>query len=293
MRIQLNRGENMRGWSVFGCGVMQLGLRRDREGRLETTRWVTLCYLPLVPLSRWRVRSIGIALPEPFEDESFIFEALERLPLDAAGVLWTAWCGWCLVALAIGPALACVFGIQGPASIIEMTLVFASCGWPLLVLIAVLRQRRAIVQRREPPPAIRTMDDLTAALTSRAITPHVYRDGEQQVADLFAETGLSLLERKKVMLRSFGCPAGIRMYVHRDCAGAYLGQLPSQGLAVFEPHTEQWSPADLIGRFRDVTQCDHCRREFLPSDDGYIAYWVASQEEMRLLEEVQREQAGR
>jgi len=145
--------------------------------------------------------------------------------------------------------------------------------------------------RRETPPAIRTFDDLTAALKCSAIKPQVYRDGGQQVADLFAEAGLSLLERKKVMLRSFGYPAGIRMYVHRSCASAYLEQLPPDR-AVFEPHTEQWSPADLIGRFRDVTHCDYCRREFLPADDGYIAYWVVSREELRLLEEVQREQSS-
>src|SRR5581483_1477366 len=122
----------MRGCSVFGCGVMQLGLRRDHEGGLETTRWVTLCYLPLLPLSRWRVRYAGVALPQPLEDETFVFEPLGRLPLRAAGVLRTAWCGWCLVALAVGPALACAFGIRGAANNFEMALVFASCCWPLL-----------------------------------------------------------------------------------------------------------------------------------------------------------------
>ena len=146
--------------------------------------------------------------------------------------------------------------------------------------------------RRKTPPAIRTFDDLTAALKSGAIKPHLHREGQVQVLDPFAETGLSPVERKKVMLRSFGYPAGIRMYVHRACAGPYLEQLPGQGRAVFEPHTEQWSPADLIGRFHDVTHCDHCRREFLPADDGYIAYWVVSREELRLLEEVQREQSS-
>src|SRR5215475_4851075 len=96
--------------------------------------------------------------------------------------------------------------------------------------------------RRKTPPASRTFDDLTAALKPAAIKAHASRDGEPQVADLFAETGLSLRERKKVMLRSFGYPAGIRMYVHRACAGPYLAQLPAQDRAVFEPHTEQWSP---------------------------------------------------
>jgi hypothetical protein len=142
---------------------------------------------------------------------------------------------------------------------------------------------------RKPPPTIRTFDDLEAALKSGAIKPHLYRDGPVQILDPFAETGLSPLERKKVMLRSFGFPAGIRKYVHRHCAGPFLEQLPARGETTFAPHTEEWSPADLIGRFPDVTHCDHCGREFQPADDGYTAYWVVSQEEFRLWEEVQRE----
>jgi hypothetical protein len=144
--------------------------------------------------------------------------------------------------------------------------------------------------RPKSPPTIRTFDDLTAALKAGVIQPHVYREGECQVADLFAETGLSPLERKKVMLRSCGYPAGIRMYVHRHCAAAYREQLPAKGQAIFAPQTEEWSPADLIGRFRDVTHCDQCGLEFRPTDEGYIAYWVVAQEDLRLLEEVQREQ---
>src|SRR4051794_1128812 len=110
----------MRGWSVYGCGIMQLGLRRDDAGGVETTRWVTLFYLPVLPFSRWRVRYVGIAMPGPKEDESFNFEPLERLPLNAGGMLWTALCGWCLAAIAVGPALGCVFGIQGAANNFEM-----------------------------------------------------------------------------------------------------------------------------------------------------------------------------
>ncbi len=146
--------------------------------------------------------------------------------------------------------------------------------------------------RRTPPPVIRTFEDLQAALKSGAIKPHVYSDGQVQTADLFAETGLSPTERRKVMLRSFPQPAGIRMYVHIHCADAYLAQLPARGDTIFPESTEEWSPADLIGRFPDVTHCDQSGREFQPTDEGYVAYWVVSQEELRLLEEVRREQAG-
>jgi hypothetical protein len=146
--------------------------------------------------------------------------------------------------------------------------------------------------RRKSPRVIRTFDDLTAALKAGTIKPHVRREGEQQVLDPFAETGLSLLERKRVMLRSFGFPAGFRRYVHRACATAYLERLPAKDQAAFAPHTEEWTPADLIGRFSDVTRCDHCDREFLPTDDGYAAYWIVAMEDLRLLEEVQREKAS-
>jgi hypothetical protein len=145
------------------------------------------------------------------------------------------------------------------------------------------------LQRKPPPPVIRTFEDLQAALKSGAIKPHVSSDGAVQTVDLFAETGLSPTDRKKVMLRSFPHPAGIRMYVHIGCADAYLAQLPARGETTFPESTEEWNPGDLIGRFRDVTHCDQCGREFQPEDEGYVAYWVVSQEELRLLEEVRRE----
>src|SRR5262249_17878600 len=175
------RRGNMRGWSVFGCGVMQLGLRRDRAGGLETTRWGTLCYLPLLPLSRWRGRYAGVSIRLALlEDVALVFEPLGRLTLNAGGVFWTAWCGWCLVAVALAPALGCVIGIQGPANHFQMALVLASCCWPLLVLIAVQWHQRALVQRRKTAPAIHTWEDLAAALKSGAIRPHAYRYEEQQ-----------------------------------------------------------------------------------------------------------------
>jgi hypothetical protein len=143
--------------------------------------------------------------------------------------------------------------------------------------------------RRKPPRTIRTFDDVIAAIEAGEIKPVVYRQGDVQIADPFAGTGLSPLERKKVILRTSGYPAGIRRYVHRHCASAYQEHLPASGQTTFAPHTEEWLPTDLIGRFRDVTHCDQCGQEFLPTDEGYIAYWVVSQADLRLLEEVLRE----
>ena len=140
----------MRGFSFYGTGLMQLGLRRDNEGELETTRWVTLVFVPVIPLSRWRVRSMGMASQlGPDNDESFVFEPVERLPLDLFAVIRTALSGWCLFAIAVGPGMACVFGIRPPATRFEMALILGSCVWPLLVTIWVQRRWRAFLE--QPP----------------------------------------------------------------------------------------------------------------------------------------------
>jgi hypothetical protein len=126
---------------------MQLGLRHDEEGFLETTRWITLLFVPIVPLSRWRVRYAGTASQlGPDNDESFVFHPIDRLPLDLLGVIQTALSGYCLVAIAIGPAVGCVFAIPCPPNAIQMVFVLGTCVWPLAVTIWVERRWRAVVQ---------------------------------------------------------------------------------------------------------------------------------------------------
>jgi len=136
----------MRGFSVYGCGLMQLGLRRDADG-LEITRWMTVLYLPLVPLSRWRVRPAGVVFPPEYHvDESFRFHPVARLPLDVLGVLQTAAAGWLLVAVAVGPAIGSALTFQAPVNHLEFAVLMATCAWPLAVYLWVQRRARAVVR---------------------------------------------------------------------------------------------------------------------------------------------------
>jgi hypothetical protein len=80
------------------------------------------------------------------------------------------------------------------------------------------------------------------------------------------------------------------MYVHKTCADSYLAGLPVRDRGVFEPLTKEWSPTELIGLFGDITHCDHCGGEFQSTDEGYLSYWVVGVDDLRLLNEVQREQ---
>ena len=136
----------MRGFSIYGCGLMQFGLRRDADG-LEMTRWLTVLYLPLIPLSRWRVRPAGVVFPLEYHvDESFRFHPVERLPLDIARALLTGTAAWLLVAIAVGPALGCAFALQAPVSVVEFAVAMALCAWPLAVFVLVQRRAKAIVR---------------------------------------------------------------------------------------------------------------------------------------------------
>ena len=136
----------MRGFSVYGCGLMQLGLRRGADG-LETTRWLTVLYLPLIPLSRWRVLPAGIVFPpEPHVDESFRFHRIARLPLDFLGVLQTAAAGWLVVAVAVGRAIGCALTFEAPVNLPEFAILMATCAWPLAVFIWVQRRAKAVIR---------------------------------------------------------------------------------------------------------------------------------------------------
>jgi len=136
----------MRGFSIYGCGLMQFGLRRDADG-LEMTRWLTVLYLPVIPLSRWRVRPAGVVFPVEYHvDESFRFHPVERLPLGVPGVLQTAVAGWLLVAVAVAPGIVCALTFEAPVNPFEFAIVMATCAWPLAVFIWIQRRAKAIVR---------------------------------------------------------------------------------------------------------------------------------------------------
>jgi hypothetical protein len=136
---------------------------------------------------------------------------------------------------------------------------------------------------REPSiRPIQTLDDLTAAIRAGEVHPIVTRQGDVQTVDLFAETGLSDVDHKKVMLRACNCPSGICMYVHRACSDAYLKRVAADGQLIYSSETEEWTPEKLVGLYRDVTHCDECGREFVLGDEGYIAYWIVSPAELSL-----------
>lgn len=139
--------KRLRGYSLYGCGVMLLGLRRDETGALETTRWATLFYVPVLPLSRWQVEYVGLEGGEYQDDETLVFWGLERLSLDLEGVSRTLLAGWFLGAVAVGPAVAAAFLVKPPVPVWLFVGVIATAVWPLAVILWVQRRWRKIARR--------------------------------------------------------------------------------------------------------------------------------------------------
>lgn len=141
--------DRIRGYSVLGCGSMLLGLCRDEEGRLETTRWLTLFYLPVLPLWRWRVEYCGMAGGEYQDDETPLFTPLSRLPLDLEGTSRTLLAGWLLGAVAVGPAVTAALLVNPPVPTWLMVCVLATAFWPVALRFWIMHRQRAFLHR--PP----------------------------------------------------------------------------------------------------------------------------------------------
>lgn len=57
--------------SFNGFGIMMLDYRPVGEGNYETTRWITACFLPLIPLSVWRIHPKKYTQDQHGEQQSF------------------------------------------------------------------------------------------------------------------------------------------------------------------------------------------------------------------------------
>src|SRR5262245_20971035 len=73
---------------------------------------------------------------------------------------------------------------------------------------------------------------------------------------------------------------GVMLYVHVECLTAFLARVECE-LATIQPdRLHFWKPEELIGRYKDITNCDQCGKDFAPTDRGYLGCWVVSLEQM-------------
>jgi hypothetical protein len=118
-------------YSVNGTGVRLLDYRAVAPGVYEVTRWLTLFFIPLVPISTWIIR------PGTTEDNGlsteFSYQILDTRPLSLTAVARK----YALTALAVLPFFA-LLTLASPGQMpkwLELTLVLLSVAWFLGLLL--------------------------------------------------------------------------------------------------------------------------------------------------------------
>jgi hypothetical protein len=145
----------MEGNSILGCGLMTLSHHRLQDGSFEATLWVTVLYLPVLPLSRWKVKYFGEAFTWcPHNDPAFCFGKLQPLPLDPFKLLQTYSFGFLTAIVAVAPSAAFVLSNRGAMNMLEIALMLLSAAWPVALIVGRFeRQRRVLsAQRRGDAP---------------------------------------------------------------------------------------------------------------------------------------------
>jgi hypothetical protein len=83
-------------------------------------------------------------------------------------------------------------------------------------------------------------------------------------------------DRRQAIAR-FGI-SHVNVFVHPECVNALGGRGPDRGKVIAA--IAFLKPGQVIGRWIDVTACDHCHRGFAVDDAGYLRITLTSLEEL-------------
>jgi hypothetical protein len=75
---------------------------------------------------------------------------------------------------------------------------------------------------------------------------------------------------------------GVMLYVHLECLTAFLARAERELSTIQPDRLHFWKPEELIGRYKDITNCDQCGKTFAPTDRGYLGCWVVSLQQMAI-----------
>ena len=132
-------------FSVYGTGATLHGIDRTPEGRVKFTVWLSVFWMPLIPISSWSAVYAGEST-EWSPDETHCFIDLVRVPHD-----------WRRLGRTFGGAILVVFAALAPTAVMiertdgraattfEMILVLAFVGWAAgLILYFEYRRRKRL-----------------------------------------------------------------------------------------------------------------------------------------------------
>jgi hypothetical protein len=137
----------MKTFSHYGIGVKVHAIEKRPDGRVEFTLWLTLFFIPLVPLSSWSAVYTG-EFHDYIREDGHSFTDLVRIHRGMLVHLQTFSRSLLVLALAIAPAATMICRTSGrSATNTEMIFVFASAAWPVFLVLWLERRRRKLLRR--------------------------------------------------------------------------------------------------------------------------------------------------
>jgi hypothetical protein len=126
--------------SFNGCGTMLLDYRALADGTYEATRWLTVFYLPLVPLSAYVIEPTSQEIS--YGRETAKFSIIDQTPLSIARVLRT----YLLVIVGLAPVIVGSLNtsvinrtLGGPLAFFAM---LATIAWGIYIIFFRLKNDR-------------------------------------------------------------------------------------------------------------------------------------------------------
>jgi hypothetical protein len=133
--------------SNHGTGVTIHDIRKTPDGRVEFTAWLSVLWIPLIPISSCSGLYVGEQPGDGIFDDGPSFACLERIPHDWIGIFQTFARTIVTVAIALAPSAYLIYRTQGRAATpIEMIFVIAAAAWPVFIIIGLHRWRREKLQ---------------------------------------------------------------------------------------------------------------------------------------------------
>ncbi len=134
-------------YSVLGTGLRIYGIKRIDDDRLQFTLWISVLFLPLIPISTWSATYIAPAQCHLPTDEQHLFYNLIRHKHHGAEYVRTFAAGILAYLTGVCPAVIMIVITRGRAATsAELVLALASAIWPLVVLFHVLQRQKAILK---------------------------------------------------------------------------------------------------------------------------------------------------
>ena len=130
-------------YSINGTGATIHSIERTPEGRVLFTVWLSVLWIPFVPISSWSAVYAGEVPPNGLTYEGHYFADLVRIRHVWHRLVRTFVRSLIFAVIACAPAAFLIAHTHGRAATnVEMVFVFASAAWPVVLIILSERVRR-------------------------------------------------------------------------------------------------------------------------------------------------------